>query len=261
MPINDKRILDYFAENDRQMKLLKTLVRDLRAKQLTTAPDINIADGGSAGIGVDYQIAIDPSDNSFLFHSNGAWHIAGGIQEITSNDLSITITNDTGPVTDLAITQFAYTAYDFPVTIPAIISGTPGSVTVDWTVNNSQGSGLFPFNYTTGGATATIPKFARSGNVVIKTHIQQMPGDLPLPPGTFLATELQSPAPIGTFPDVILIDQESVLDTNGIPTTGLDGFGVGNVSISDGIQFTLINSDTISHDVLWRIDIIQIVGT
>lgn len=257
MPVSDKRINDYFAETNRQMRLMQQAIRTLKAKQLSMAPDFQIADGYGSGIGVDYQIAIDTSDDSFKYHSNGAWHTAGGITEIDTPDSSILIANPNGPTVDVSVNMVMYTAYGGPLTVPAISLGTPGSVPVDWSVTHQwSGSGADPFDYT----DPVIPTFINSGNVIIAIQLELDSGDPPPNAGTYLVFGLQSPAPTGTGISTLIMRPQSVLDSNGVPTGYLQMSSVTNVAPGQGINAVAVNSDTVDHNVLWRVDLIQFVG-
>lgn len=77
MPVNDPKIIDYFAEIDRIRKKHEKDIANLKSQFLKTAPPFLLADG--ADTAVDYQIAIDDSDNSFDWHINGVWFRINGV--------------------------------------------------------------------------------------------------------------------------------------------------------------------------------------
>lgn len=107
MPVNSKTIDDYFATISRELQTLKNEVYKLKAAQLKTAPEYLLADG--MGTAVDYQVAIDSSDDSFNWHSNGAWHKSGGgIWSDISSD--ITVARLSGGDTPPTISALAFLA-------------------------------------------------------------------------------------------------------------------------------------------------------
>lgn len=168
-----------------------------------------------------------------------------GIREITSGDGSITILDGTGPVVDVAVNQNWTRAYD-TITVPTGGSGT--SVTVDW--NNLAATGLLD------ASTLNTPKFVNTGPIIVTLQVST--NDV-FTNGLALQADLQSPAPIASFPDLLLL-LEAFEATTALPKPNINMCGGRFAGATEGIQLVLTNYDSIDHTIFWRVDIQQIVG-
>lgn len=171
--------------------------------------------------------------------------IAGSISDITSVDGSVVVTGPTGPTTDLSVNIIQSWAYD-TITVNA---GT--NPLVNW--NNGAVGAMLNFS------TLNTPKFKHSGLVIV-TLLVGSP-DVNWTPGTFLNCNLQSPAPIGAFPQGIVMAGQSVANAGGSQVPPELSLCSGSLrSINDGVQLKIGNTDAINHSVVWQVNLQQIVG-
>lgn len=256
MAIKKTPIKDEYHYLLQKINKMEKQIKNLHNIQNPTLPlydNTNFPDDAANG-----QIVLDPITKQLWAYDddNGWWPVGGGITEIDSPDLSINVTNPMGPVVDIVLNKFHYWSYADNLTIPA---GSPGQLDFSWTVNNSQSGNPLPLNYTTFGASSTVPKFVRDGLVWFRVQVSRMPGDAALGAGALISFSFQTPAPIAIFPDVLSLWDETHFNAAGGEVTLRDSgfkycFGL------DGIKLVLGNNDSIDHDVFARIDMVQIVG-
>jgi hypothetical protein len=95
MPQNLKYSDNWFRDVDRRMKQQEAEIKALKAKFLTFAADYTV----SAVQPSQGQTAVDASNDSFTWFSNGAWHISGG-SFFTAGTPIMHTDFDGGPIAD-----------------------------------------------------------------------------------------------------------------------------------------------------------------
>lgn len=153
---------------------------------------------------------------------------AGAVSNLTSNDGSVVITNPHGPTADLAVFTPFDLAYDH-FTVPPGGGGTQ----VRFTFPNHLATGVWDY------AVPTFPVAIRSGLLVVTFDVQ-VDGATPMAPGEYILVDVQTPAPLAAFPNVLILAQTGEA-TAALPSPRVAMSGAKHIDAGDGIGLVVAN--------------------